>query len=193
MRFVAMKRAAAFVAILLMTAGASAAAPLRPQTSADAARAATRERLRQVLDKVGADINVSFRQSEKQPFNFVGTMTSGLANAESFEIVVGLTAQETIGFRIYPHYKGGYINVDKVKNGPGLMRLMLQLSDRAFLFWGLDPSADVFAGYTFTLESGFPGEALAVVLRSIRNLDKFIGEMRPFVDGSSAPANRAGS
>jgi hypothetical protein len=67
------------------------------------------------------------------------------------------------------------------------MRKLLQLSDEAFLFWGMDASSDVFAGYTFTLESGFPEEAVTVVLRSIRNSDKFVGDMRPSIDGTSAP------
>lgn len=164
-----------------------------PQTgdAGEASRIATREKVRQLLDKMSPSLNVSFRQSQKQPFNFVGVMTQGLANAESFEIVVGVTAHDTIGFRIYPHYKGGYINVDKAKNGAALMRQLLQLSDRAFLFWGIDPSADIFAGYTFTLESGFPTEALSVVLRSIRNLDQFVGEMKPAIDGSAAPPTPA--
>lgn len=63
------------------------------------------------------------------------------------------------------------------------MRLLLRLSDKAFLFWGMDEADDVFTGYTFTLESGFPKEAIRVVLRSILNSDKFVGEMRPFLDG----------
>ena|SRR5690349_3043782 len=33
--------------------------------------------------------------------------------------------------------------------------------------------------YTFTLESGFPDEAIKIVLESIRNSDKYVGEMRP--------------
>jgi hypothetical protein len=69
------------------------------------------------------------------------------------------------------------------------MRLLLNLSDRNFLFWGVDSTGDVFSGYTFTLENGFPGESVEVVLRSIPLLDKFVGEMRPFIDGSvAAPA-----
>jgi hypothetical protein len=43
----------------------------------------------------------------------------------------------------------------------------------------------VFCGYTVTLESGFPDDAIVVILRSIRNTDKFVGEMRPFVDGTT--------
>jgi hypothetical protein len=68
------------------------------------------------------------------------------------------------------------------------MRLLLRLSDRAFLFWGADESGDIFTGYTFTLESGFPEEAIRIVLRSIVNSDKFVGEMRPFIDGTTAGA-----
>ena len=150
----------------------------------EAARLRTREHLAQLLDKAGPEINVSFSQSQKQPFNYVGMLRTGLVNAESFEIVISVTPKDTIGFRIYPHYNKGYINVDKGKDRTALMRLLLRLSDRAFLYWGADESGDVFTGYTFTLESGFPEEAMKVVLRSIVNSDKFVGEMRPFIDGT---------
>jgi hypothetical protein len=153
----------------------------------EATRNRTREQMRTLLDRAGQrpDVNVAFRQSDKQPYNFVGVMKEGLANCDSLEIVISVTSKDTIGFRIYPHYKSGYVNVDKARNGPGLMRKLLQLSDEAFLFWGMDSSSDVFAGYTFTLESGFPEEAVLVVLRSIRNTDKFVGDMRPNIDGTS--------
>ena len=156
------------------------------QQDDEAVRLKTRDRLAQLLEKNGAGINVSFTQSTKQPFNYVGSLKTGLANTESFEIVISVTPKETIGFRVYPHYNNGYINVDKVKDRAGLMRLLLRLSDRAFLFWGADEAGDVFTGYTFTLESGFPEEAIKIVLRSIVNTDRFIGELRPFIDGSSA-------
>jgi hypothetical protein len=67
------------------------------------------------------------------------------------------------------------------------MRLLLRLSDRAFLFWGIDSAGDVFTGYTFTLESGFPEESIKVVLRSIVNSDQFVGEMKPMIDGAEPP------
>jgi len=66
------------------------------------------------------------------------------------------------------------------------MRKLLYYSDQNFLFWGADDSGDVFAGYTITLESGFPADAVVAVLRSIRNTDRFVGEMRPLIDGSTA-------
>lgn len=147
-----------------------------------AARTRTRERLAQLLEKAGPVVNVAFKQSQKQPFNYVGSLTTGLSNAESFEIVIGVTAKDTIAFRVYPHYKKGYINLGRVSDPAGLMRLLLRLNDRAFLFWGVDESGDVFTGYTFTLESGFPEEAIRIVLRSIVYSDKFIGEMRPFLE-----------
>jgi hypothetical protein len=152
------------------------------QQDKEANRVRTREMLGQLLEKAGPDIKVSFGQSQKQPFNYVGTLKTGLANAESFEIVISVTPNDTIGFRVYPHYGNGYINIDKVKDGAALMKLLLRLSDRAFLFWGADDAGDIFTGYTFTLESGFPEEALKVVLSSIVNSDKFIGEMRPNLD-----------
>jgi hypothetical protein len=152
------------------------------QQDNEAARNRTRESLAQLLAKAGPSVNISFSQSQKQPFNYVGQLQQGLTNAESFEIVISVTPKDTIGFRIYPHYKNGYINVDKVNDRAALMRLLLRLSDRAFLFWGADESGDVFTGYTFTLESGFPEEAINIVLRSIVNSDKFVGEMRPILD-----------
>jgi hypothetical protein len=156
--------------------------------SSDAARIHTRDALAALLEKAGPGVNVAFRQSTKQPYNYVGVLKQGLVNAESFEIVISVTPNETIGFRIYPHYKNGYINVDNVKNSTGMMRQLLRLSDRAFLFWGADESGDIFTGYTFTLESGFPEEAIKIVLRSIVNSDKFVGELRPNIDGSAAAA-----
>jgi hypothetical protein len=152
------------------------------QQDDETVRNRTREQLAQLLEKAGPTINVAFSQSQKQPYNYVGTLRTGLVNAESFEIVISVTAKETIGFRVYPHYKSGYINVDKINDRAALMRLLLRLSDRAFLFWGADETGDIFTGYTFTLESGFPEEAIRIVLRSIVNSDKFVGEMRPILD-----------
>ena len=94
----------------------------------------------------------------------------------------GVTAVETIGFRVYPHYKGAYINIDKARDGQGLMRQLLSLSGTNFLFWAVDDTNDVFSGYTITLESGFPKEAVLVVLNSINNTDGFVAKLRPFLD-----------
>ena len=153
----------------------------------EAARLRTRELLAQLLTKVGPDVNITFTQSQKQPFNYLGVLRQGLVHADSFEVVASVTTNNTIGFRIYPQYKGGYINVDKVRNPLSLMKQLLRLSDRAFLFWGIDQTGDVFTGYTFTLESGFPEEAIRIVLRSIVNSDRFVGEFRPAIDGTAAP------
>lgn len=168
------------IAILFCTIMATA------QTAQDkeTARAATREKLRQLLAASGPKkgIEIPFRQSEKQPFNFVGVKRGGFTYAGGFEIVVGVSNDNTIGFRIYPYYKDTYINVNKAKNGPELMRKLLNLNDHNFLYWGADDTGDVFAGYTFTLESGFPDKSLDIVLYSIAPLDQYVGQMRPFID-----------
>ena len=180
-----------FPAALALLALLSCAVAAAAQTPAEkeAARVATREKLRALLAASGPKktIEIAFRQSDKQPFNFVGVKRGGLTNAEGFEIVVGVSNDDTIGFRIYPYYKGGYVNVDKARNGAGLMRKLLNLSDHNFLFWGADDTGDIFAGYTFTLESGFPDKAIEIVLYSIGPLDQYVGQMRPFIDGTSAP------
>lgn len=109
--------------------------PAYGQETNEAARVRTRELLSQLLTKAGPGVGVDFRQSQKQPFNFVGSLSKGLTYADSLEIVISVTSSDTIGFRVYPHYKNGYINIDKVRNTPSLMRQLLRLSDRAFLFW----------------------------------------------------------
>lgn len=178
-----MKRIFAIFLFLLTAISVSAVYhPVYGQKDDETGRNRTRDQLASLLEKAGPDIKVTFSQSQKQPYNYVGTLKSGLVNAESFEIVISVTPKETIGFRIYPHYKSGYINVDKVNDRAALMRLLLRLSDRAFLFWGADEAGDIFTGYTFTLESGFPEEAISIVLRSIVNSDKFVGEMRPILN-----------
>ena len=182
--------------LLLLTAAANAqqhqtqppSPPAKPQstTQPDATRDATREKLRAVLIAYGPKVNVEFRQSPQQAYIFSGVMTQGLVNAQSFETVITVGSQQTIHFRIYPHYAGGYINIDKVRNPSYLMRLLLRYSDKNFLYWGADESGDIFAGYNFTLESGFPEASIRVVLNSISNLDQFVGEMKQAIDSSAS-------
>ena len=98
-------------------------------------------------------------------------MKTGLKNADALEIVISVSAEDTIHFRIFPHYHGAYLNIDKVRSSEGLLRQMVRFSDKNFLFWGADNSGDIFAGYNFTLESGFPDASIRVVLNSIANGD----------------------
>ena len=153
---------------------------------ANASREKTRERLSSLLARVGPTVKVDFQPSQKSPFVFSGLMKEGLKNSDSFEVVISVTTNETISFRIFPHYKGGYINIDKARNTTQLLRQLVQYNQKTFLFWGADDTGDIFTGYTFTLESGFPDEAIRIVLGSIKNSDQFIGEMRPSIDGTTA-------
>ncbi len=178
-----MKRSVAIIFLLTLVVVPAA----HGQQDKEAARLRTRELLAQLLTKVGPDVNISFAQSQKQPFNYLGILKQGLTHADSFEVVASVTNNNTIGFRIYPQYKGNYINVDKVRTPLSLMKQLLRLSDRAFLFWGTDQAGDIFTGYTITLESGFPEDAIRIVLRSIVNSDRFIGELRPAIDGPVTP------
>ena len=187
-----MKRIIAIHLLMLAASIGALAVPTQEPTAQqkEAERIATRDRLIKLVEVMGPKkgVNISFKQSEKQPFNLVGIVRDGLTNSDSMEVVISVSSEQTIHFRVYPHYKGSYVNIDKARNSAGLMRLLLNLSDKNFLFWGADSTNDVFAGYTFTLESGFPDKALEVVLFSIAPLDKFVGQMRPFIDGTVAPA-----
>ncbi len=181
MKIPTMIRLLLFVSILI------AAPTIYCQTTPDAVRDKTRERLSNLLQLAGPEIKVAFQPSSKSEFVFTGLMKEGLTNAESLEIVITVTKKETIGFRIFPHYKGGYINIDKARNTTQLLRKLVQLNESTFLYWGADDTGDVFTGYTFTLESGFPDAAIKIVLASIKNSDQFVGEMRPSIDGTNAP------
>ena len=155
-------------------------------TAPDPARDATRENLRAVLAVQGPKIGVSFHQSAKQPYNFTGSMTQDMKNSDSLEIIISVTAQNTLGFRVYPHYKGGYINLARVRDSAIFAHKLLQYSDDNFLFAGVDAESDTFFGYTITLESGFPEASINVVLASLKNQDRFVGELRTAIDGSAA-------
>lgn len=152
-------------------------------TQQQGSRDSNRDKLRTVLNTTGPKVNIDFRQSDKNPYTFTGALRTGLTNADFMEIVISVSDQETIHFRVYPHYKSGYINVDRASDRIGLARQLLRFSDTNFLFWGVDDSGDVFAGYTFTLESGFPDQAVNVVLYSIKPVDKFVGQIKPMIDG----------
>jgi hypothetical protein len=77
--------------------------PSTPTAQQQQSRDSTREKLRAVLNDLGPKINVAFRQSDKQPYNFVGILSTGLTNADSFEIVILIGDQDTIHFRIFPN------------------------------------------------------------------------------------------
>lgn len=144
----------------------------------DANRDATREKVRSALRQTGPQIGVSFQQSQANPYNFSGSMTNGLQDAESMEIIVMVGRNDVLTVRVFPHISGDrYINIDRANNSTGLMRKLLANNAGDFFHWGMDDVFDVFAEFTFTLESGFPQESLDVVLRSIELLDKKVGEM----------------
>ena len=153
----------------------------------EVSREKTRDRLSALLIRLGPELKIDFHPNTKNPFDYLGWLKEGLTNSTSFEIHLNVTTQQTIGVRVYPHYNNAYINIDKARNGAQLLRKLVQLNSSTFLFWGADDTGDVFTGYTFTLESGFPDEAIKIVLESIRNSDKYVGEMRPSIDGSNAP------
>jgi len=173
--------------LILIALLVAAPAVVAQDNTAEASREKTRARLDALLQRVGPEIKVNFQPSSKSKFVYTGALRDGLTNSEYLEIVITVTAKDTIGFRIFPHYKGAYINIDKARNVTQLLRKLVQLNESTFLFWGADDTGDVFTGYTFTLESGFPDEAIKIVLSSIKNSDQFVGEMRPAIDGSNAP------
>ena len=157
-------------------------APLAAQKTDDATRVKNRAQLADLLKKVEDGTKLHFVQSEENPFNYSAILTTGLTTAERNEVVAGATDSDTIFINAYPKYKGGYINVDKAKHPAALMRQLLRLTARTFLHWGVDASGDVFFGFTFTLESGFPSESIGVVLQSVVNHDQYLTEIKALLE-----------
>ena len=113
----------------------SEAGAVAAQADADAGRAATRDKLEALLAAYAPARAMRFHRNAKQPFNIDGSINSGLTYASTFEIVITITEKQTIAFRVYPHYQGPYINLDKVRDPSGLMEKLLRLSDHGFFFW----------------------------------------------------------
>jgi len=155
------------------------------QETNNASRLKTRDRLSALLQRIGPDLKMTFKQHEKNEFAFAGALSEGLKNCEQFEVVLRVMNNETISIMAYPHYKRGYINIDKARNATQLMRQMLQFNEGAFFFWGADDTGDIFAGYTITLESGFPDDGIRIVLASVKNADDLVGKLRPSIDGAN--------
>lgn len=144
----------------------------------DGNREATRDKVRSALRRIGPKLGVTFQQSQANPFNFSASMTEGLQEARSMEIIVMVGRNDIMMVRVFPHIANDrYINIDRASNSTGLMRKLLANNAGDFFHWGMDDVYDVFAEFTFTLESGFPEESLDVVLRSVELLDKKVGEM----------------
>src|SRR5437588_6948846 len=95
-----------------------------------------RERLRGTLERYGArdDVSINFRQSDKNPYNFVGVATTGLKNAQSFEVVVGVGESHTISVRVYPRYNGGYMNLDKRSEERRVRRKCMKRRQKNFFY-----------------------------------------------------------
>lgn len=168
------RAASLLVAVAISLSAAAAGA----QKIDEAARKRNHARLGELLTAQGPGLDMAFQQSKKQPYNYSAYLTKGLVNAETIEVVFSTTEVDTYSVNAYPKFKGAYINLEKAKNSVLLMRQLLALNHRTFMHWGTDSSGDVFMGFTITLESGFPAEAIRTVLRSVVVHDKFIAEFR---------------
>ena len=167
-------------AVLTMS-GVGAAA----QADADAVREMThtRDKLDSLLHAYGSTLKMRFyRSSDNDPFQIEGFFDKDLHYASRFELQFNVTPQNTIGVRVYPDLYNERINIDDARRSNDLALQLLHFSAHSFFSWGADDASNVFARFTFTLESGFPDEAIKVVLRSIPLLDDSVGEMVNFIE-----------
>jgi hypothetical protein len=163
---------------LLLAAGGRQ--PVAAQSAADSVQAVTLEKVKAVIATYEPAREMRWYRASN-PFDVDGFFDKGLHWASRFEIYITVTHQSTIWLRVYPQYYGHHINLNRVYDPNGLMKQMLRLSYHNFFFWGLDDEQDAFAGYQFTLESGFPEEALKEVIKSIPLIDESVGDLTPFI------------
>ena len=159
---------------------ASGLRPLGAQSPADSVQVATLEKMKVVIASYEPAREIRWYRANNQ-FDLDGFYDKGLHWAQRFEIYITVTHQGTIWLRVYPQYYGHHINLDHVHDPNGLMQQMLRFSYHNFFFWGLDDGRDAFAGYQFTLESGFPEEAVKEVIKSIPLIDGSVGDLTPFI------------
>jgi hypothetical protein len=154
--------------------------PLAAQSAGDSVQAVTLEKLKAVIAAYEPARQIRWYRAG-DPFALDGFYDKGLHWASRLEIYIYVTRQATIWLRVYPQYYGHHINVNRVHDSNGLMQQMLRFSYHNFFFWGLDDNRDAFAGYQFTLESGFPEEAVKEVIKSIPLIDESVGDLTPFI------------
>ena len=172
---------------VMFSLSGSVAVAAPADTVSTATRVATRSRLEALLDTTTKTLGFRrWYRSDSDPFRIQLFYDRGLRYATQLEVVINITRQNTIGFRVFPHWNGpgssDYIDLDEARDPVGLMREALRLSEQNFLFWALDDAHDLFAGFTITLESGFPAEAVRMVLRSIPLVDDSVGDLARYAD-----------
>lgn len=163
---------------LLLAAGGLR--PLAAQSAADSVQAVTLEKVKAVIATYEPAREIRWYRASN-PFDLDGFYDKGLHWSSRLEIYITVTHQTTIWLRVYPQYYGHHINLNRVHDPKGLMQQMLRFSYHNFFFWGLDDNLDAFAGYQFTLESGFPEEAVKEVIKSIPLIDGSVGDLTPFI------------
>jgi hypothetical protein len=159
---------------------ASGLQPLAAQSAADSVQAVTLAKLKAVIASYQPAQGIRWYRAS-DPFDLDGFYDKRLHWASRLEIYITVTRQATIWLRVYPQYYGHHINLSRVHDPNGLMQQMLRFSYHNFFFWGLDDNRDAFAGYQFTLESGFPEEAVKEVIKSIPLIDESVGDLTPFI------------
>lgn len=155
---------------------------LAAQSDTGALRNSTRRALEALLTTYGPARDMRFRRSSSEPYDLVGFWDKPMQSVSRLDIRVSVTRERTIGFRVYPRWHGARINLRRIRARGEFMRTLLRDADQSFFHWALDPDLNLFAGFTFTLESGFPADAIHVVVRSIPLLDRPLGELVPLIE-----------
>jgi hypothetical protein len=115
----------------ILTLSGVGAAAAQPNT--DVVRAATRQKLHALLDTYAPAREMRWYRS-KDPFGIEGFCDKDLRYTPRFEIIISITRQQTISVRVYPHWTGGYMNIDRARDPNGLMQRLLRFTDQDLFF-----------------------------------------------------------
>ena len=170
---------------ILALGGHGVAVATPADTVPTATRVETRAKVEALLTTYSKALGFrKWYRSADEPFDVLAFYDRGLKYASRLEVVIVVSRQNTVGIRVFPHWNGpgpgDFIDLDNVRDAPGLMQRALQLSSENFMFWAVDGSHHMFAAYTITLESGFPDAAVRVVLESVPLVDDSVGDLLRF-------------
>src|SRR5579862_4739141 len=112
---------------ILSLGGGRVAAATPTDTVSTATRVETRGKLEALLTTYAKTLGFRrWYRSDDNPFAIQMFYDRDLRYASQLEIVINVTRQNTIGFRVFPHWEspgpGDYIDLDQARDPQGLMQ-----------------------------------------------------------------------
>jgi hypothetical protein len=160
--------------------------PLPPNgapADASAVATATFANIQKLLEAEGSRLNLG---AAFRPLNSglesAAVVTDGLTKAEKLEVHIDAISNPagTVRLRVYPLYRGTYVNVSHAEDQAALMRVLLgpaRISGPCVYSWKIDKDGDIYDTCILTSDN-FPYASIVTALKDIRHVDRIFGEWR---------------